>query len=180
MKIKLFLFGYSLNLWLGVSFLLMVISCSTETSRNDFDRFTGRWKLDIVESQVDSLSDWEPRGGRYKNRQGFIIYDGMGGMGVHHVPEHYEQYQFEGKGGIDSLTRSDLQHLAENFVYFGKYRVDDSLQIIEHHIESAFMPKLWGTVATRKYDFRGDTLTLYPVTAGYPRMRLKWVRCNDL
>ena len=78
-----------------ISFLL---SCNKETKRSDFDRFTGRWTLNIVETQADSSSIWEPRRDHYKNRQGFIIYDGIGGMGVHHVIENYEKYVFEGSG----------------------------------------------------------------------------------
>ena len=110
-----------------VANLILLISCTPENEPSDIDKFTGRWTLNIVELQTDSTSDWEPRQDHYKNRQGFIIYDGKGGMGVHHVTENYEEYEFEGKGGLDSLTIKDLRHLADNFVYFGKYRVIDSL-----------------------------------------------------
>jgi hypothetical protein len=133
-----------------------------------------------VEIQVDSLSNWEPRQDHYRNRQGFIIYDGKGGMGVHHVTENYQDYQFEGKSGLDSLTFNDLRHLADNFVYFGSYKVNDSLQVIEHHIESANFQNMWGTVAKRKYVFSGDTLILNPVTERYPKIRLKWMRLKDI
>jgi hypothetical protein len=40
-------------------------------------------------------------------------------------------------GGIHSLTTNDLRHLADNFVYFGKYSVINSQKIIHPHIESA-------------------------------------------
>ena len=115
----------------------------------------------------------------YKNRQGFIIYDGIGGMGVHHVTEHYQDYQFESYGAPDNLTTNDLKHLANNFVYFGKYRVIDSLKIIEHHIESSNLPRLWATVEKRAYVFSDDTLTLSPITDRYPKSRLKWVKMDD-
>ena len=101
-------------------------------------------------------------------------------MGVHHVTDDYELYQIEGKGGLDSLTKQDLRHLADNFVYFGKYKVIDSLHIIEHHIESSNFQTMWGTVAKRNYIFSGDTLILNPITNRYPKIRLKWVRLNDL
>jgi hypothetical protein len=159
-----------------ISFLL---SCNKETKRSDFDRFTGRWTLNIVETQADSSSIWEPRRDHYKNRQGFIIYDGIGGMGVHHVIENYEKYEFEGSGRLDSLTFNDFRHIADNFVYFGRYTVNDSLKIIEHHIESAINPKRWGTVAKRSYHFNKDTLILSPITNRYPKTRLKWVKLND-
>ncbi|WP_455169697.1 lipocalin-like domain-containing protein [Aegicerativicinus sediminis] len=159
--------------------LTLVLSCNREHKTSDFDKFTGRWSLSIVELQSDSISEWKPRQDHYKNRQGFIIYDGKGGMGVHHVTEKYETYKFEGNGRIDSMTTKDLRHLADNFVYFGKYRVNDSLKIIEHHIESANFQDMWGTIAKRKYLFSGDTLILNPIRNRYPMTRLKWVKLND-
>lgn len=160
--------------------LFLLASCNPGDLHRDFGKFTGRWTLDVVEMKTDSLAEWVPRQDHYKNRQGFIIYDGKGGMGVHHVTENYEKYQFEGRGGLDSLTRNDLRHLADNFVYFGKYRVDDSNEVIEHHIESANFPTRWGMVAKRKYQFHGDTLILNPITDRYPKTRLKWVRLHDM
>jgi len=159
--------------------LTLVIACDTVNESSDFNKFTGRWTLNIVETQTDSTTMWEARQGDYKNRNGFIIYDGKGGMGVHHVTENYEAYKFEGSGGLDSLTTKDLRHLADNFVYFGKYRVNDTLNIIEHHIESANFQTMWFTVAKRKYKFSGDTLILNPLTNRYPKTRLKWIRLND-
>lgn len=159
--------------------LTLLLSCNVENEKSDFEKFTGRWALNIVEIQTDSTSMWTPGQGHYKNRNGFIIYDGKGGMGVHHVTENYETYEFEGHGGLDSLTVKDLRHLADNFVYFGKYRVDDSLKIIEHHIESANFQNMWGTTVKRKYQFSGDTLILSPITNNYPKTRLKWIKLND-
>lgn len=158
---------------------LLFLNCEVREVASDFSKFTGRWKLHVVEIKTDSTATWVPREDHYRNRQGFIIYDGRGGMGVHHVTEAYQTYLFEGRGGLDSLTTNDLRHLADNFVYFGKYRVDDSLKTIEHHIESANFQNMWGTVAKRKYRFHADTLILNPVTDSYPRIRLKWIRLDD-
>ena len=160
-------------------FLVIIFtSCNLDSKKSDFDKFTGRWYLHIVESQKDSTSSWEPRQDHYKNRQGFILYDGIEGMGVHHVTEHYQDYKFEGKGSLDSLTHNDLRHLADNFVYFGSYKVNESDKTIEHHIESANFQRMWGTIAKRKYEFNADTLTLYPLRDKYPKTRLKWVKVN--
>lgn len=101
-------------------------------------------------------------------------------MGVHHVTENYEKYKFEGSGGLDSLTVNDLRHLANNFVYFVKYKVNDTLNIIEHYIESVNFQRMWGTIAKRKYLFSGDTLVLNPLTNRYPKIRLKWIKLNDI
>ena len=159
--------------------ITLLLSCNEQNRTSDFEKFTGRWTLDIVESQTDSTSVWEPRHDNYKNRKGFIIYDGRGGMGVHHVTENYDKYEFEGTGGLDSLTVKDLRHLADNFVYFGKYRVNDSLKTIEHYIESANFQNMWGKVAKRKYHFSGDTLILSPIMNSYPKTRLKWIKLDD-
>jgi len=159
--------------------LALLLSCSSGNEPSDFAKFTGRWTLGLVEMQRDSIAEWKERQDHYKNRQGFIIYDGKGGMGVHHVTENYEYYKFEGKGGLDSLTAKDLRHLADNFVYFGQYKVIDSLAIVEHHIESANFQNMWGTTAKRKYEFSGDTLILSPLNNNYPKIRLKWVKLND-
>lgn len=164
---------------LYILIIALLFSCKKENEISDFDKFTGRWKLDVVEIQTDSSSIWEPRQDHYKNRKGFILYDGKGGMGVHHVTENYDKYVFEGSGGLDSLTTKDLRHLADNFVYFGKYKINDSLKIIEHHIESSNFQNMWGSVAKRKYVFSGDTLILSPITDRYPKMRLKWISLTD-
>ena len=164
---------------LSLILIVVILACNPQDDVSDFNKFTGRWSLHIVETQADSTSQWAPRQDHYKNRQGFILYDGKGSMGVHHVTEDYQHYEFEGRGSLDSLTLRDLRHLADNFVYFGKYRVVDSLNIIEHHIESANFQTMWGTVAKRKYIFSGDTLTLSPITDRYPKTRLKWIRLYD-
>ena len=75
-------------------------------------------------------------------------------MGVHHVTADYETYNFEGRGGLDSLTVEDLRHLADNFVYFGKYRVDHTLKIVEHHIESVNFQNMWGPSQNENISFR--------------------------
>ena len=162
----------------GIVIFTLSVACTVQES-SDFEKFTGRWTLHVVEVKSDSLHPWIEREGNYKDRNGFIMYDGLGGMGVHHVPGGYDDYRFEGES-LQTLTEKDLRHVANNFVYFGKYRVIDSLGIIEHHIESSVYPHRWGSIARRNYVFDGDTLTLYPIRDGYPKGRLKWVRLNDL
>jgi hypothetical protein len=161
-----------------LSILLALYSCQPKQLATDHDQFTGRWTLDIVERKNHKDAAWIPRTGNYQNRKGFIIYDGLGGMGVHHVNEDYEKYPLP-KVSLDSLTKKDLRHLANNFVYFGKYQVNDSLKIIEHFIESTNFIGMWGKVAKRKYEFNGDTLILSSAQESFPKMRLKWIKLND-
>lgn len=158
--------------------IAFLFSCKTESETSDFKKFTGRWSLLMVEIQADSNSTWKRGQDHYKNLNGFIIYDGKGRMGMHHVTENYNQYQFALKGGLDSPTTNDLIHRANNF-YFGEYKVNDSLNIIEHQIESVNFENPWENVAKRKYVFSGDTLILNPLTDRYPKIRLKWISLND-
>ena len=147
---------------------------------SDFEKFTGRWKLYQIQQQDTISQNWRNAKGHNRNREGFIIYDGLGGMGVHHVSENYMNYEFKGEGGLDSFTKEDLRHLANNFVYFGKYKVLEKNRIIEHHIESSNNPGRWGTIAKRKYQFKGDTLILSPLktSSGIPA-RIIWLKLND-
>lgn len=110
--------------------------------------------------------------------KGSIIYDGKGGMGVHQVPLDYDQYELEGKGGRKSLTEKDWQHMAQNFVYFGGYKVDESRSIVEHHIETHINPGRSSTVAARFYTFSGDTMFLQPVDRE-PGLRIVWQRIYE-
>ncbi|MUP45986.1 hypothetical protein E0K83_09550 [Gramella sp. BOM4] len=152
----------------------------SEPVKTDFEKFTGRWRLGGIQIQDTTSMKWKPAGGLNKNRTGFLIYDGQGGMGVHHVSESYENYQFEGKGGLDSLSQKDLRKLATNFVYFGTYRLNEKDRIIEHQIESHIYPHAWNTVAKRHYEFRGDSLILSPINGNFTGpVRLVWLKLND-
>ena len=158
----------------------VLIQCKDENTTSDFDKFTGRWKLYKIQLQDTLTQNWSDATGNNKNRKGFIIYDGLGGMGVHHVSENYENYEFERKGTLDSLTKKDLRHLANNFVYFGTYKVLENEKFIEHHIESYSNPNAWGKIAKRGYEFKGDTLILLPLSSGSGQQaRIIWLKLND-
>lgn len=153
---------------------------STVEVQNDFQKFTGRWKLGAIQIQDTTNNSWNAAGGLNRNRSGFIIYDGQGGMGVHHVSENYKDYQLEGKGGLDSLSHNDLKMLATNFVYFGKYRVNEKEATVEHHIESHIYPHAWNSIAKRKYEFREDSLILSPIEGNFTApVRLIWLKLDD-
>lgn len=82
-----------------------IIQCNEKRETSDFDKFTGRWKLYKIQLQDTISKNWNNATGNNKNRNGFIIYDGLEGMGVYHVTENYENFEFEGKGSLDSLTK---------------------------------------------------------------------------
>ncbi|MCP9200853.1 lipocalin-like domain-containing protein [Gramella sp. GC03-9] len=173
------------TLFLILSISLLCTQCKQQEKKSisqasDFEKFTGRWKLGNIQVQDTLTKAWNNAGGLNKDRKGFIIYDGLGGMGVHHVSENYEQYILEGKGGLDSLSQKDLKKMATNFVYFGKYRVNEDDKTIEHHIESHIYPQAWNTIAERRYEFREDSLILSPINGNFTApVRLVWLKLDD-
>jgi len=99
-------------------------------------------------------------------------------MGVHHVQAKFADYPIPRGFPTDSLTREDLLFLGGQFIYFGRYSVDTSTQVITHHIETDMRPAMWGAAVQRRYEFSGDTLILMPLTAD-PPSRITWIRVND-
>jgi hypothetical protein len=156
--------------------LLIVFSC---TSRQTIDqRFNGTYRLDKFES-FDTLSGkWITDKWRGKYADGFIQYDGKGHMSVHLFPKDYKD--FDTKKNIDSISQETLKDLVKfyqsNFVYFANYKIlNDST--IEHHRISATEPKNFGTILTRNFEFRKDTLILTAVEKiEGKKMRLRWVK----
>src|SRR5215204_4191807 len=143
----------------GLLILLTIFSC-TSTQTID-DKFNGTYRLDKFES-FDSVSGkWIADKWRGKDADGFIQYDGKGHMSVHLYPGDYKD--FDTNKNIDSVDHESLKELARfyqsNFVYFADYKiVNDST--IDHTRVSATEPKNWGTILTRSYEFRKDTLIL--------------------
>ncbi len=62
--------------------------------------------------------------------------------------------------------------------YFGTYDVDESTQIVVHHVEVAINPAWPGTDLKRSYKCSGDRLTL---SVAYPdgAILLVWEREKD-
>jgi hypothetical protein len=160
---------------LGMIFLFAVHACKNEMQKTT-DPFHGMWKLDKFEVFESASGNWKPDTSR-TGYNGFILYDGKGHMSVHLTPKGYKKY--DTNRNIDSLTKGDLMDLAlfyrSNFVYFADYIITDST--IEHHRHSATNPGDWGTVLTRTFEFRNDTLILTPVEKIEDKaLRLRWIR----
>lgn len=162
----------------GLAFVLLGCGVPSPVENDDPDpreQFRGRWRLHKIE-RLDN-DRWQVVPGA-EGRQGFILYDGWGGMGVHHVPAGYDAYELESPRPVDSLTRNDLEHLAGQFIYFGRYSLDTINKVITHHIETDKRPSWWGREASRRYVFQGDTLQLFPTTSD-PAVRISWIKVND-
>jgi len=165
-----------LILGFALSTLLMIFSCTSNQTIDD--KFNGMYRLDKFES-FDSVSEkWVTDKWRGTEAEGFIQYDGKGHMSVHLYPKGYKD--FNTNKNVDSLDHESLKELIRfyqsNFVYFANYKIlNDST--IEHHRISATEPKNFGTVLTRNFKFRKDTLILTAVERiGNKRMRLRWVK----
>ncbi len=164
-----------LKIILGMIFLFAVHACKNENQKIT-DSFHGMWKLDKFEVFESSSGKWNPDTSR-TGYNGFILYDGKGHMSVHLTPQGYKEYDTNRK--IDSLSKDALIDLTllyrSNFVYFADYKITDST--IEHHRHSATNPGDWGTILTRTFEFRKDTLILTPVEKIEDKsLRLRWIR----
>lgn len=163
-------------LGLGLLIILTIFSCTSKQTIDD--KFNGTYRFDKFES-FDSISGkWVTDNWRGEYDDGFIQYDGKGHMSVHLYPRDYKD--FDTDKNIDSLDHESLKELTRfyqsNFVYFAEYKIiNDST--IEHIRISATEPKNWGTILTRSYEFRKDTLILTAhEKLDNKKMRLRWIK----
>ena len=155
---------------------VIVFSSCANVSQNSMLKFTGMWKLDKYES-FDSISGkWHDSPNRI-GYNGYILYDGIGHMGVQLLPPGFKDVDKTNtdSAGNDEL-RKTLQLQAGSFSYFGNCNITDS-GTIEHHRLSSNHPKEWGTAIKRSFEFKGDTLilTAYELIGGF-KTRLRWIK----
>lgn len=168
------LFGFFPLMNVGL-FLLTAFACISKEPKND-SRFHGMWKLDIIESYDSISGKWR----HYETDQyhdGYILYDGKGHMGVHLTSKDYKD--FDVSENMDSMDMEGLKERLKfyqtNFVYFADYQTKES--VIDHIRLSATDPINWGTVLTRDFEFKNDTLILSArESINANRLRLRWVK----
>ena len=141
--------------------LLMIctISCCRNKEQIINNKFNGMWRLDKIESINKESGNWT-YDSTFLGWNGFILYDGHGHMGVQITPKGYKD--FNANKNIDSVNNEGLKELVKfyqsNFVYFANYKITN--RTIEHKRLSATNPKDWGSVLTRDFEFKNDTLIL--------------------
>ncbi len=155
--------------------LCTAYACKNKKLRSG-EQFHGMWKLDKFEAFDSAASKWVNDTTRI-GYSGFILYDGMGHMAVHLTPKGYKD--FDTNKNMDSLNMKDVKELAKfyqsNFVYFADYETTDST--IAHKRHSSTNPKDWGSVLTRDFEFRNDTLILSAhERIGGEKIRLRWIK----
>jgi hypothetical protein len=158
-----------------VLFLLTCFSCNLNDPKND-PRFHGMWKLDVIES-YDSISNKWSLYETDRFHDGYILYDGKGHMAVHLTSKGYQEFDLS--ENVDSLDMEGLKERLKlyqnNFVYFADYRIQES--VIEQNRLTATDPKNWGTLLTRDFEFRSDTLILSArESIDANKLRLRWVK----
>jgi len=165
----------NVKLVLGLFILLTIYSCGPKEI-NANDKFHGMWQLDKFEAYDNLTNTWTDDSTRL-GWNGYILYDGIGHMGVHLTPKGYQD--FKSNKNIDSLNHDDLIPLAKfyksNFVYFANYILHENT--IVHNRLSATEPSNWGKPFTRDFEFRKDTLilTAHEIIDGQ-KIRLRWIK----
>lgn len=156
--------------------LLIINSCNVN-QQNPMGKFTGMWKLDKYESFDSANGVWRDAPNRI-GYSGYIIYDGVGHMGVQLFPPGYKEAGTNKK--IDSLNNEELKKIlkihAATFSYFANCDITNG-NSIEHHRVSSLEPKEWGTTLKRNFEFKNDTLilTAKELIEGF-KVRLRWVK----
>lgn len=163
------------TLLFGLFLLLIIPGCRNNEHSLD-NRFHGMWRLVKIESMDKESGKWASDSA-FSGWNGFILYDGLGHMAAHITPKGYKD--FDVSKNIDSLNTEGLKDLVKfyksNFVYFANYKINN--ESIDHNRLSATNPKDWGSVLTRDFEFRNDTLLLTPHEILWgKKSRLWWVK----
>ena len=109
---------------------------------NPNDRFAGAWSL-VRSERRDA--DGELIGEPLENREGYIMYDPAGYMGV-------------------ALRQPDeaLAQMGSYASYFGRFTVNEAEGYVTHHLEGSLNPDGAGSDYQRFFTFEGDNLILQP------------------
>ena len=159
------------------SLLVITIFSACNNQQNiSVAKMQGMYILDKFEKLDTETGVWSADPNRI-GWSGYILYDGLGHMGVHLLPGGY--LDFDAGKSLDSLSTEQLKAVAKtyqsNFVYFADYSIKDS--VIQHKRLSTTNPKYRGTTLSRYVEFRGDTLILTPKEkiSGL-QLRLRWIK----
>lgn len=157
--------------------LIIIISSCTTKSQNVMDNFRGMWKLDKYESFDSANGKWHDSPNRI-GYTGYIIYDGIGHMGVQLLPPGFKDVDIN--KSPDSLDGKELREIIKlhsaSFTYFALCNITER-NSIEHHRLSSNNPREWGTTIQRDFEFKGDTLILTAnELIGGLKTRLRWIK----
>ncbi|MCY4030425.1 MAG: lipocalin-like domain-containing protein [Acidobacteria bacterium] len=121
---------------------------------NPNDRFAGAWSL-VRSERRDA--DGELIGEPLENREGYIMYDPAGYMGVALMQADREPYSEDGPTADEALAQ-----MGSYASYFGRFTVNEAEGYVTHHLEGSLNPDGAGSDYQRFFTFEGDNLILQP------------------
>ncbi len=152
---------------------ILLISCNQELKKTQTSKFSGLWKLLVIEQQDSISGKWsEWRNGL----QGYILYDDKDNMAVHLTSKGYQNTDIEFHDFIDSVSIEELKHRTQSYVYFAKYSILEDENIVEHARISHSNPNLWNIKVKRYFEFKGDTLILTTLERKNSQLRVVWIK----
>jgi hypothetical protein len=152
---------------------ILLINCNQELKNIQTNKFSGLWKLHIIEQKDSITGEWsEWRNGL----QGYILYDDKDNMAVHLTSKGYQNTDIEFHDFIDTVSLKELKHRTQSYVYFAKYTVLEDENIVEHARISHSNPNEWNIKVKRWYEFKGDTLILTTLENKNSPLRVKWIK----
>ncbi len=152
---------------------VILISCNQRAKEPQVNKFSGLWKLLVIEQQDSISKEWN----EYRNgMQGYILYDDKDNMAVHLTSKGYQNTDIIFHDFIDTVSIEELKHRTQSYVYFAKYTIFEDEKTIEHARISHSNPNLWNIVVKRWFEFKGDTLILTTVENGNSPLRVVWKR----
>ena len=140
---------------------------------NPNEQFAGAWTLVRSERRdADGELIGEPR----EDRDGYIMYDPSGYMGVAIMSRDREPYAEGGPTPEEALAQ-----MGSYASYFGRFSVNEEEGYVTHHLEGSLNPDGAGSDYRRYYTIEGDTLRLQPpASEDGSRSYITWRRLPDL
>jgi hypothetical protein len=124
--------------------------------------FVGSWKLVTIEGGTTAAN-------RGAKPTGLIMYDDRGYMGVQIVPDR-PRPKWTGAPTPDQALEAIRGYTA----YFGTYTIDEKASTVTHHRQG--MLDGGAVDYVRRFELRGDRITLTPVDSAGPPLHLTWER----
>jgi hypothetical protein len=120
--------------------------------------FLGVWNLVSCERRAGGQVTY-PYGEKPVGR---ITYDKAGRMSALLMnPDRPRTSYTADSGGIARASEADVRSVVSGFVaYHGTFDVDESKEVVIHHVKAAMHPAWVGTDLVRSYEFSGNRMTL--------------------
>jgi Lipocalin-like domain len=128
--------------------LLLPAVCFGESVADLQKKFTGSWKLISMEG---------PNQNGQAQRDGIIMYDGMGHMSVQIFSPDRPAFP---KGRAQATDKEKADAFTTYTAYYGTYMIEPGNGVVVHHLEGSITPGQIGQDNIRYFEFRGNRLIL--------------------